>query len=131
MPESNLVKLLKYMKPEWHDGEYVFTQVMNLENIPQDMIIWLFRESEGITLIVSREAADNYGLAYSWIFGWITLTVESSLEAIWLTAAFSAALGRENISCNIIAWYHHDHIFVQKSLQEKAIKTLNSLSEKL
>jgi hypothetical protein len=72
--------------------------------------------------------ADNLKLDYSFISGWITLTVYSSLEAVGLTAAFSAALSEAGISCNVVAAFYHDHIFVAKEDTERTIEVLNRFS---
>ncbi|WP_175108399.1 ACT domain-containing protein [Pararobbsia alpina] len=42
---------------------------------------------------------------------WITLTVNSALEAVGLTAALATALGNSGISCNVVAGAYHDYIF--------------------
>jgi hypothetical protein len=55
--------------------------------------------------------------------------VHSSLEATGLTAAFSTALSNANISCNVIAAYYHDHIFVSKEDSVKALEVLQQLSK--
>ena len=110
--EKDLKKLLQSMKPKHNLGEYVFCEIKNLENINLDEIAMLFREKEGITLILKKEIADKLNLKYSWITSWITLTVHSSLEAVGLTAAFSKALADNGISCNVVAAFYHDHIFV-------------------
>ena len=59
---------------------------------------------------------------------WITLDVHSSLEAVGLTAAVSAALAEENISCNVVAAYYHDHLFVPVADAERAMETLMRLT---
>ncbi|MCJ7935645.1 MAG: ACT domain-containing protein [Chryseobacterium sp.] len=49
------------------------------------------------------------------------------MEAAGLTAAFANALKQANSSCNVIAAYFHDHIFVSEDDAEKALKTLRAL----
>jgi len=51
------------------------------------------------------------------------------LDAVGLTAAFSKALTEVNISANVIAGYYHDHIFVAKRDEDKAMKALIGLSK--
>jgi hypothetical protein len=57
----------------------------------------------------------------------ITLTVHSSLAAVGLTAAFSARLAREGIGANVVAAFHHDHIFVPAADAERALAALKAL----
>ena len=45
-------------------------------------------------------------------FAWLTLSIQSSLEAVGLTAAVSARLAERDIACNVLAGYHHDHLLV-------------------
>ena len=109
-------------------GHYVFCVVNDLSRIDPSEIISTFREEEGITIVIKQELADQLNLTYSFIAAWITLTVHSSLEAVGLTAAFSSALSDEGISCNVIAAYYHDHIFVNKKDSEKTMDILRRLS---
>jgi hypothetical protein len=126
--EKNLDILLQNMQPSLHEGEYVFCTVENLDNIDIKELACLFREAEGITIIVSKNYADSLRLNYSFIASWITLTIHSSLDAVGLTAAFSEALAKENISANVVAAYYHDHIFVNRADAAKAMLVLQSLS---
>lgn len=128
--EKNLAVLIKEMKPHLNTGEYVFVSVSPNEaaTISNKDIIGLFKEAEGITLILERSVADKLNLSYDFIASWITLKIHSSLDAVGLTAAFSDALAKHNISCNVIAGFYHDHIFVAKSDEAKTINTLNKLS---
>jgi hypothetical protein len=43
-----------------------------------------------------------------------------------LTAAFSKALSDKGISCNVVAAFYHDHIFVGKNDTEKAMQVLKA-----
>lgn len=70
----------------------------------------------------------SWDLSYSYAAAWITLTIHSSLEALGLTSAFSNALAAEGISCNVVAAYYHDHIFVAKGDAERAIMVLERLA---
>ena len=126
--EKDLQQLLKSMKPEHNSGDYVFCKVENLENINLNEVEMFFKEKEAITLILKKEIAEILKLEYSVIMAWITLTVHSSLEAVGLTAAFSKALSENGISCNVVAAFYHDHIFVNKKDIEKAIEILSAFS---
>lgn len=116
------------MVPHLHEGEYVFCSVKEMPVIDPGELVGTFREDEGWTIVIARELADRHNLAYGFIASWITLTVHSSLEAVGLTAAFSKALGDRQISCNVIAAYYHDHIFVPVHDAAAAMETLKGLS---
>lgn len=123
--EKDLQQLLKTMKPEHNPGDYVFCKVGNLEGISLNEIEMFFKEKEAITVILKKEMADILGLDYSVVMSWITLTVHSSLEAVGLTAAFSKALSDKEISCNVVAAFYHDHIFVNKKDTVQAMQILS------
>lgn len=127
--EKDLEILLKSMKPKYNEGDYVFCAVKSLDNIAVNNIVMSFAENEGITLILKKEIADELNLNYSVVMSWISLTVHSSLEAVGLTAAFAKALSDNEISCNVVAAFYHDHIFVNKKDADKAIAILNRFSE--
>lgn len=126
--EKDLQQLLKNMKPIHNLGDYVFCKTETLENLNLNDIEMFFKEKEAITLILKKETADVLQLEYSVVMSWITLTVHSSLEAVGLTAAFSKALSEHGISCNVVAAFYHDHIFVNQKDTDKAIGVLNLLS---
>jgi hypothetical protein len=89
-----------------------------------------FHEAEGTSLILTRAEAERLGLAGSATMRLITLTVHSSLEAVGLTAAVATALAEAGISANVVAAYHHDHIFVPAADAERALATLKALSDR-
>ena len=117
------------MNPLLHEGEYVFCPLEGNINIDISHVLGSFKEEEGITIVVEKRVADEMKLTYSFVSSWITLQVHSSLEAVGLTAAFSKALSDAGISCNVIAAFYHDHIFVDRKDSGKAMEILTALSE--
>jgi uncharacterized protein len=126
--EKNLEILLKQMKPKLNSGEFVFCEVKNLEDINLNETLMTFQEIESTTIITEKNIADKLNLKYSFVASWITLTIHSALEAVGLTAAFSKALSESNISCNVVAAFYHDHIFVDINDAKKAMEILNRFS---
>jgi uncharacterized protein len=127
--EANLSVLLKNMKPILNEGEWVIHSVGRINEFKLEDVYCSVKEKEGITVVIKKNVADGKSIKYSTVFSWITLEVHSSLEAVGLTAAFSTALAKANISCNVIAGFYHDHIFVPKKDTQKAIEILTKLSE--
>ncbi|MDO7170583.1 ACT domain-containing protein [Mariniflexile sp. AS56] len=127
--ETNLSKLIASMTPELNDGAYVFTTVKDVSVIPREITLFEFKEKEGVTVVLERSQADALHLEYHFVAAWITLLIHSSLEAVGLTAAFSNALTEHNISCNVVAGYYHDHIFVGTGDAIKAMSVLTALAE--
>ena len=127
--ETNLVQLIRGMVPKRNDGEYVFSTLPDAQAVRREDTLFEFKEREGTTLVLTREKADELGLPYHYVATWITLTIHSSLEAVGLTAAFSNELARHNISCNVVAAYYHDHIFVDQQDGEKALQVLKAFAQ--
>lgn len=128
--ETNLKNLIREMNPILNVGEYVFSTVSDINTVLRSDTLFEFKEEEGTTIILSKEKADKLNLPYHYIASWITLKVHSSLEAVGLTAAFSTELTKHNISCNVVAGYYHDHIFLDKKDEQKAMKALKNLSNR-
>lgn len=126
--ETNLSKLLQGLKPTRNEGEYVFCLVNSLSSAAELDPLCIFQEKEEVTVILPKTRADENLLLYSVICTWITLNVHSSLEAVGLTAAVAKALTEANISCNVVAAYYHDHLFVPVKDAGRAMDVLKRLS---
>jgi hypothetical protein len=116
------------MRPQLNEGDYVFCTLTHPDEAQGLEILGSFREAEGLTVIVERAAAQHAGLAFDYVAAWITLNVHSALQAVGLTAAFATALGNAGISCNVVAAYYHDHIFVSREDADRAMQVLWQLS---
>ena len=86
-----------------------------------------FREEEGVTAIVPSDATDELGIPGP-DFARITLMVHSDLEGVGLTAAVASALADAGIACNMVAAFHHDHVFVPAGREEEARDLLLALA---
>ncbi|QKZ05067.1 ACT domain-containing protein [Pseudomonas eucalypticola] len=126
--ETQLSLLLRNMAPQLHDGEYVFCTLPPGTPVDLDEVIGSFREAEGLTVVLARDTAEALGWRYAYVAAWITLEVHSALEAVGLTAAFASALGAAGISCNVIAGYYHDHLFVAHEDAARAMAALRQLA---
>ena len=127
--ETNLNNLLRFMAPKIQPAVYVFCTIKDISiDYSQYNPISVFIEPEGISLIIDKDVATKSGLEFNGTYRQITLSIHSSLDAVGLTAAVSAALAKHKISANVIAAYFHDHIFVQSENATKALEVLRSLS---
>jgi len=122
------MKLLRTLAPVQQPGSYVFCAVASLHGLDVRESIGQFREPEGFTLILPQATADRLQLPYSYEAAWITLSVHSSLEAVGLTAAVAQALAAVQVSCNVVAAYYHDHIFVATRDADNAMQALRDLT---
>jgi hypothetical protein len=97
-------------------AQYGFESLPNPSAPPEDAFAFI-REAEGTTLIRPGK-------------GWarITLDIHSSLEAVGLTARVATALTEHGISANMIAGFHHDHVFVPWERRDEAMTALRGLS---
>lgn len=113
---SDLAFLLKEMRPVLHAQSYTFS----VGGVVPDDAFATVRETEGLTVIAPAESGE---------WARISLSVHSSLSAVGLSAALSKALAQQDISCNIVAGYHHDHLFVPWQRRDEALAALIALSE--
>tara|TARA_B100001989_G_C24212604_1_gene303860 strand:- start:157 stop:522 length:366 start_codon:yes stop_codon:yes gene_type:complete len=112
-----------------NEGEYVFCSIENINKININNIICSFKEFAGYSIIISKEEAIINNLSYYFVSAWITLEIDSTLDSVGLTSAFSKELTKAGISCNVVAAYNHDHIFVPYEEKFKAMKILSDMYE--
>lgn len=124
--EEDLENLLALLQPSLLSGEFVFCTVGSKKyaDFAELQPLASYQEDEGLSLVLSKEAADGAGLSYESIFSCISLMVHSSLDAVGLTAAVSSKLAANSISSNIVAAFHHDHVFVPKNKARLALQVL-------
>ena len=124
--ERDLATLLATMTPELVPGRFVFVRV---DDVPDDVEPFaVVREEEGTTLVMAQQDADRLGLGYDHVTARITMRVHSALDAVGLTAAFATALAADGLSCNVLAGWFHDHLFVPYDDGPRAVEVLQQLS---
>ncbi len=115
------------MTPALKSGVYVFCAAGGRDWAALEPLA-MFREAEGISLILERETALAAGFPVEAPMALITLNVYSALDGVGLTAAVAGALAKVGIACNMVAALHHDHVFVPVDRAEEAMAALLSLS---
>lgn len=118
-------RLLAGLAPRLAEEVFGFAVVAE---VPEFAFMALVREAEGLTVIAPRAALVAAGLPSGPGWACITLQVHSSLEAVGLTAAVSAALAGAGIPANMVAGYHHDHLFVPWARRAEALALLEGLA---
>lgn len=84
----------------------------------------LFREEEGLALVLTLPDAVVHGFDVSLPMRRIVLQVFSALDGFGLTAGVATALADAGIACNMIAAYHHDNVFVPEPRARHALDIL-------
>jgi len=110
--ETSLSTLIRSMTPVLNEGAYVFCSLSDAAQLQGVQPLGSFQEREGLSVILSRQQAEQLQLEIGYVAAWLTLEVHSALAAVGLTAAVAGALANAGISCNVIAGYYHDHLFV-------------------
>lgn len=124
----DLETLLAAMRPVLLEEEYVFVSFPdgNYGDGAHLNPVVMVRENEGMTLIVTREAAQSNNQQFESVFRCISLQVHSSLDAVGLTAAVSTRLAEADISANVVAGFYHDHVFVNAGHASEAMLVLEN-----
>lgn len=127
-PVENLSELLDGLDPVRRPGEFVFMTVDDVDHVPAGTHA-VVREDGRLSCVVDRVEAAWLGEDEGPVLAWITLRVHSSLLAVGLTAAVSAALAAHGIAANVIAGHLHDHVLVPVAQVDVALELLSALSD--
>ncbi|MEM8708230.1 MAG: ACT domain-containing protein [Actinomycetota bacterium] len=128
---TDLDEMLRTLTVSARPGRFTFVTVPGGEAPPiGDGVEAVLRESEGDTVVATVERAAAEGWSHDFEAAWLTLDVHSALEAVGLTAAFSAALGAVEIPCNVLAAFHHDHLLVPADRVDEAVAALEALRDR-
>ena len=126
MAERDLGRLLRGMEPVLDERPYGYAVWAGgaLPFAPFATVA----EAEGLTVVAPLADLAVVGIG-SEPWARISLTVHSDLAAVGLTAAFAGALAAVGISANVVAGYHHDHIFVPWDRRDDALAALKALAD--
>ena len=124
--DTDLDRMLRNLSVDRRPGEFTYIEVLaltpDLIAVAQATVV----EGEMTTVVLEVGDAEQGGRPISVRLAWLTLSVQSSLEAVGLTAAVSERLTGEGISCNVLAGYRHDHLLVPVARADDAIAVLTS-----
>lgn len=128
-PVRDSAAMIAGMRPVLDDELYHFCTLSGWRDEAVAAALAVFREDEGLSLILSDRAARRIDLPRTMPMRRITLGVYSALDGVGLTAAVAGVLAREGIPCNMVAAYHHDHAFVPAEVAARALALLENLAE--
>ncbi|MCF6233734.1 MAG: ACT domain-containing protein [Rhodobacteraceae bacterium] len=122
-------EMISGMTPVMRPGDFVFVTSDDPDLVASlsSKAISTFKEDEGMSMLVPIEVAEKSMQNIDHPMRCITLNVFSSLEGVGLTAAVATALGDNAIPCNMIAAFHHDHVFIPSEKSDEALAVLISL----
>jgi hypothetical protein len=124
--ERDLQRLLAGLAPELRGRDWGYACAAE---VPPGLACFaVVAEDEGMTLVAPLADLAAAGLVAEGPMARITLNVHSALEAVGLTAAVAGALAGQGISANVIAGFHHDHIFLPAADADRAMAMLRALN---
>jgi hypothetical protein len=127
--ELSLSKLLSTLTTTLHPTTYVFATFTDISKLPPlSEVQMLFKESEGVTAIVSKEYAESHDIEYFFPCQMISLNVTSSLEAVGFMAVIATKLAAKGIGCNPVSGFYHDHIFVPLGREDESLEVLAEIA---
>lgn len=131
--ESDLATLLRSLAPVRDEHDHVFVTHAAGALGPHLDVVATVSEAEGTTSILRASQLESALAAGARCddptpMARLTLQVHSALSAVGLTAAVATALAARGISCNVVAGYHHDHLFVPAAAADRALEALAELT---
>ncbi|KAL7788381.1 ACT domain-containing protein [Trichoderma ceciliae] len=128
--EKSLAKLLATLTTVLHETIFVFATLTDTSILPPlAETQLLFRETEGTTVIVSKEYATAHNIDFFFPCKMITLNVTSSLDAVGFMAVIATKLAENNMGVNPVSGFYHDHLFIPLGREHEAIEVLHHLTE--
>lgn len=116
------------LEPMLADEEHGFATIPIGQGWPQGLVpVATFAEAEGASVVALAELLKGLEIPHESGWAKITIGVKSALNSVGLSAAIAAALAEQGISANIVAAYHHDHLFVPWDKRDAAMAILRNL----
>jgi hypothetical protein len=125
--ERDLDRLLAAMEPVLDPVRYAFCRRPDSILPTGTTALGIFRESEGVTLIIEAAVAARLGYPADFLARHIVLTIHSDLGAVGFLARVSAALAAAGIPSNAVSAAYHDHLFVPERDADVALAILRHL----
>ena len=129
--ELSLDVLIQSMEPVLVDETYVFATVNNAFDSNSVNPVMMLVEQEGVTLILTKEAATKAGLSYEFPCRMITLNIHSSLDAVGFLARITQRLAAMQMGVNPVSGFYHDHLFVPTDRAGDALAELKRMSAEI
>lgn len=126
--ETNLDKLIGAMQPQLHDSVYVFATVPVDFDWHSLNPVMVFKEAEGLSLILSQDEAAVAGIKSEFPCRMITLNIHSSLDAVGFLARITTSLATLDMGVNPVSGFYHDHLFVPVDRADEAMEALLAMT---
>ena len=127
--EKELTKLLQTLEGHVHDDVFVFV-TCHKDDVPDDGDVQMqFQEADGVTLILSKQKAQDHGFSWEFACRMITLKIHSSLEAVGFIAHIASELAKADMGVNPVSGFFHDHLFVPVDRVDDAMAILAQIRQ--
>lgn len=124
----DLQELVKGMKPRLL-GDFAFCRSGHdgLRHLEGEAL-GMFREAEGVTVLLELQEARRRELPVHWVGTQITLEVQSCMDSVGFLAAVCGELATHGIAVNVFSPISHDHLFVKPEEAQRALEILERMS---